>query len=127
MIFQMPYLPEVSVNHSHTRNRYTGRPILKREAQQWKNVLRQQVTYWIDEQRIKLDSSQKVVIKLRAHFPRQRGSKPDGDNFIKLAQDSIADAFGVGQRGDHRFLSQVVEVSHDNTNGGELVYEIEIA
>ena len=55
MQFTMPYLPEVSVNHSHTRSRHTGQPVLKRAAAQWKNILRQQVTVWIDEQSIQLE------------------------------------------------------------------------
>lgn len=123
MFFSMPYLPEASVNHSHTRSRHTGQPILKREAQVWKNVLRQKVTYWIDELNIRLEPDQTVTIRLSARFPKRPGQKPDGDNFLKLAQDSIADAFGVGQRGDYRFLAQVVSVSHDDPEG-ELIYEV---
>ncbi len=123
MFFSMPYLPEVSVNHSHTRNRHTGRPVLKHEAAAWKNVLRQKVAYWIDEQGIRLQPEQIVTIRLTARFPKRTGQKPDGDNFLKLAQDAIADAFGVGQRGDYRFLAQVVNVSHDDPEG-ELIYEV---
>ena len=123
MFFSMPYLPEVSVNHSHTRNKHTGRPVLKREAQAWKNVLRQKVAYWIDEHGIQLEPEQTVIIRLTARFPKRGGQKPDGDNFLKLAQDSIADAFGVGQRGDYRFLAQVVSVCHDDPEG-ELIYEV---
>ena len=124
MFFSMPYLPEVSVNHSHTRNRHTGQPILKREAAQWKNILRQKVTCWIDEQDIRLEPDKQVIIRLTARFPRRPGGKPDGDNFLKIAQDGIADAFGVGQRGDYRFLAQVAAVSHDDLEGGELIYEV---
>jgi hypothetical protein len=51
-------------------------------------------------------------------FPRRSGPKPAGDNFLKPAQDSIAHAFGRGQRGDFRFLAQVV------VRGGELIYEV---
>lgn len=123
MFFSMPYLPEVSVNHSHTRSRSTGRPVLKREAGVWKNVLRQKVTFWIDEHDIRLEPDQPLIIRLTARFPRKGGQKPDGDNFLKLAQDAIADAFDVGQRGDYRFLAQVVSVSHDDPEG-ELIYEV---
>jgi Holliday junction resolvase RusA-like endonuclease len=123
VFFSMPYLPEVSVNHSHTRSRHTGQPVLKREAQVWKNVLRQKVAYWIDEHHLQLAPGQQVIIRLDARFSRRPGQKPDGDNFLKLAQDSIADAFGVGQRGDWRFLAQVASVSHNDPEG-ELIYEV---
>lgn len=123
VFFSMPYLPQVSVNHSHTRNRHTGQPILKREAAQWKNILRQKVTYWIDERHIQLDPTKQVIIRLDARFPRRPGQKQDGDNFLKLAQDAVADAFGVGQRGDHCFLAQVRAVRHDDPEG-ELIYEV---
>ncbi len=124
MIFIMPYLPEVSVNHSHLRSRSTGRPVLKREAEQWKMVLRQKVMLWIDEEKLSLAPGQTVIVRLTAHFPARPGQKQDGDNHLKLAQDSIAEAFGVGQRGDYGFLAQVVEVTHVHQEGGELIYEV---
>lgn len=123
MLFSMPYLPQASANHSHTRNRHTGQPVLKRQAAEWKNVLRQMVTVWIDEQNIELDPDKQVIINLYAKFPRKRGQKPDGDNFLKLSQDAIAEAFGVGQRGDYRFLARVKSVRHDD-RVGELIYEV---
>lgn len=124
MFFSMPYLPEISTNHSHIRSRRDGRPVLKREARLWKMVLTQKVGLWIDEQGIQLEPGKRVIIRLTARFPRQPGQKPDGDNFLKVAQDSIADAFGLGQRGDYMFLAQVASVSHDDPNGGELIYEV---
>jgi len=95
VIFSMPYLPEVSVNHSHTRSRSTGQPVKKTEAKKWQLLLAHQVRTWADEQGVRLEPGRAVIIWLTAEFPCQAGTRPNPDNFLKLAQDAIAEGLGT--------------------------------
>jgi hypothetical protein len=124
MIFSMPYLPEVSVNHSHTRNRYTGQPIKKPEAKKWQMVLAAQVHTWADEQQVSLIPGGNVIIWLTAEFPLQGGTRANPDNFLKLAQDAIAQ--GLGTDDDvYPFYARVkTAVYNQPPHQGNLHYEI---
>lgn len=124
MIFTMPYTPEASVNHSHMRSRSTGRPIKKPEAKKWQMVLTQMVRTWADEQGIILPPGGHVVIWLTAEFPKQSGTRPNADNFLKVAQDSIAE--GLGTDDDiYPFRARVKAESYDQPpHQGNLHYEV---
>lgn len=81
MIFTMPYIPEASVNHSHTHNRSTGRPIKKAETKKWQMVLAQKVRTWVGEEGVTLPTGGHVVIWLTAEFPKQPGTRPNAITF----------------------------------------------
>lgn len=123
-MFTMPYIPEASVNHSHTRSRSTGRPIKKPEAKKWQMVLAQQVRTWADEWRIVLPPDGHVVIWLTAEFPKQAGTRPNPDNFLKIAQDAIAE--GLGTDDDvYPFYARVkTAVYNQPPHQGNLHYEV---
>ncbi|MCK6625554.1 MAG: hypothetical protein L6R45_10310 [Anaerolineae bacterium] len=124
MIFTMPYIPEASVNHSHTRHKYTGQPIKKPVTKKWQMVLVQMVRTWTDEQRITLPPGGHVVIWLTAEFPLQPGTRPNADNFLKIAQDAIAE--GLGTDDDiYPFRARVKsEVYNQPPHQGNLHYEV---
>lgn len=124
MIFSMPYIPEVSVNHSHTTNRHTGRPVKKTETKKWQMVLTQMVRTWADKEGIILPPDGHVVIWLTAEFPKQPGTRPNADNFLKVAQDAIAE--GLGTDDDiYPFRARVKAESYDQPpHQGNLYYEV---
>lgn len=124
MIFTMPYLPEVSVNHSHIRSRSTGQPIKKTEVKKWQMILAAQVRTWADEQGIRLEPGGHVVIWLTAEFPLQKGTRANPDNFLKCAQDAIA--LGLGTDDDvYPFYARVRTATYDQPpKQGNLHYEV---
>ena len=118
--FEMPYLSIVSVNSCYG-NRRNGGKYLKPEAKQWKNILTMEVRKWIDSERLTTPS--KIVIQLAAWFPNGKGRKSDGDNFIKLPQDAIAEAFEVD---DHICQSRVMDINYVNRTQSVLFYTVTI-
>lgn len=121
MKISMPYYPEVSVNQAYRQSRRGGR-FINNTARQWKLVLKTKTMRAIEDSDIRSIDGHKIIVELDARFPAQRGRRPDGDNFLKLAQDAIAAAFGVD---DHIFLSRVRTVTHNSDEPG-LDYEIRI-
>ncbi len=121
-IFTMPYVAEVSINHS-TGNRAGGGRYLKPVVKQWQGVLAQQVGRWIDENGILLKEDEVVTIDLIARFPKTGGRRPDGDNFLKHAQDAIADAFRMD---DCTYRSRVREIRHNCEGQGGLHYVVSL-
>lgn len=116
--FEMVYLPVVSVNRCYA-NRRNGGKYLKPEAKQWKNILTMEVRKWIDNEQ--LVTPNKIVIQLEAWFPNGKGRKSDGDNFIKLSQDAIAEAFEVD---DCICQSRVMDVNYVNSLQATLFYTV---
>jgi len=125
IIIEMPYEPLVSVNRAYGQRR-NGRKYLKPEAEGWKLVLRTRTMRGIVRAGwpLPLPPGAGLIINLDARFPHQPGRKPDGDNFLKLAQDAIAAGFGVD---DHICLSRVRSVEHGCRDAGSLIYAIRLA
>lgn len=117
---QMPYHPDVSINHCYGQNR--GRKYMKPHVRDWQVILAAKVANELIDNEICPQPGQEVRLRIDCHFPKQRGRKPDPDNFIKVAQDAIAGAMRID---DHTFLSGIrkrQEVDGD----GYFVYEIEV-
>jgi hypothetical protein len=82
------------------------------------------VRTWADEQGIRLRPGGHVVIWLTAEFPCQKGTKANPDNFLKVAQDAIAQ--GLGTDDDvNPFYARVKTATYDQPpHQGNLYYEV---
>jgi len=116
----IPYLAEMSVNRAYRRRRGGG-VYLDRTAAQGKMLLRAGVLRALDEHNLTPpQGGERVEIFLDMRYPKQRGRHPDPSNFLKTAQDAIAEAFGID---DVSFFASARSAA-EAAGRGELRYEV---
>lgn len=118
VIVEMPYDGKASVNAAYRRGRGRGIYMVE-EAKTWKLLATLSFISAMNEKDLWF-TSPNIHIELDAYFPKQVGRKPDASNFLKLFEDSVAEAL---QLDDHTFITGVKQVEH-NCEEGRLVYTV---